>query len=748
MNAWNDWLLKFKKIKKEAFRYFKKIIEFGENPTPVYLQMQTEECGAAALGIILEYYGRYIPLEELRVSCGVSRDGSKAINMIKAARNYGLKAYGARGEIEDLKTLKLPVVVFWQFNHFVVVEEIQEEEIYINDPASGRRTVTPHEFNRSFTGIILIFEPGPHFQPGGHRPNILESLKERLQGSKRTIGFLVLASLAFIFPGIIIPGFSKIFIDDILVKGIKNWLPLLLVGLLLTALLRGIISWLQNYHFLRFHIKIMLSSSAKLVSHIFRLPIVFFEQRYIGDLEDRIESNDRIASLISTDISGSVVGILTIFFYAIVMFLYDWSLTLIGITAVALNATLLYLVSKKLFTSSLIYLQESGKLSGVELSGIAAIETIQSSSLDNHFFQRLTGQHAAVIQTEQKIKLYHQALSTLPQIVSGLMTVFILGLGSLRIIKGDLSVGTLVAFQSLLMSFTEPVNTLLNVGTKIQEIKGDFTRMDDVMHHHEEPRLQIRASQKTSTKITSHALQMNNISFGYSELDPPFIQDFSFVLPKGGQVALVGATGSGKSTIIKLLTGLYTPWSGDINIMGNALSTFSQQELSHLLALVDQEILLFEGSIRDNLTLWDESIKEDEIIEACQTALIWETIKQREKLLESLLEPNGKNLSGGERQRLEIARALLQRPSILIMDEGTSALDNITEQKLMTHLKKQGFSLLLVTHRLSTIQSSDEIIVLEKGSVIERGTHQSLMKEGGKYVELMRMQNEGLGEGQ
>lgn len=711
--------------------------------TPLVLQMETSECGAAALGIILAYYGRYVPLEELRVACGVSRDGSKAINMVKAARLYGLIAQGVRGEPETLPELKFPFIVFWQFNHFVVVEDIQPDLIFINDPAIGRSAISPKEFNRSFTGIVLEFEPGPDFKPGGAPPNIYNSIEERLKGSKLAIIYIILASLTLVFPGIVIPGLSKVFIDEILVQQQYNWLVLLLLGIFLTALLRSLLEFLLEYHIIRLHLKVMLSQSARFLWHCLRLPIAFFEQRTAGDIESRIASNESMASLIADDISKSAVEVFNLILYAIVMFLLDWRLSVIGIIATSFNAVLLYFASDRLQNINRVYVQEEGKLAGLEMNMLAAIETVKSSALDNHLFKRLTGNHAKIIQTEQGIELTHLVLLNLPLFISGFCMALILGVGSFRIMEGFLTVGTLVAFQSIYQSFNEPIHTLLGVGSKIQEIRGEIIRLDDVQKQACDPRYLITEEvNEASKEMCFDAEQMpptlliQDLSFGYSPLDPPILENISLSLAPGQRIAVVGETGAGKSTLLKLIAGFYEPWQGEILIGNQNLKSLTPSELASLVSFVDQDIVFFEGSLRDNLTLWDDSIHDEQLIKACQDAEIWEVIESRDKMLDTAILENAQNFSAGERQRLEIARALVHNPKILILDEGTSSLDSITEYKIQKNLRNRSLSLFFITHRLNVIQKSDNIIVIEQGKIIEQGSHEQLMRQEGKYREL------------
>lgn len=703
--------------------------------TPTVLQMEAAECGATALGIILGYYGRFVPLEELRVACGVSRDGSKAVNMLQAARKYDLIATGAQGDIDTLKELEYPFIIHWSFNHFVVVEGMDKHRVYLNDPARGRRAVFYTEFSKAFTGIILLLKPGPLFKPGGTKPSIWRSLKKRLARTKNDLVFLLLASIAVTLPGMIIPGFSKIFIDEILVQGLNNWLILLLTGLFLTAGLRAIMSWLQQTYLLNLEIKLILMGSAQFLHHVLRLPLLFFDQRYAGDILERVEANDRIATLLSGDLNNSIVGLISMVFYAIIMFLYDWKLTLIGLFFAFCNFVILYLVGQRLQDNSRRFLQERGKLSGIEINGLQVIETLKTMGLEDRFFKTWAGYHTKTINSQQELALLGQILQTLPALLTGLTNVIILGYGSYLIIQGQISVGTLVAFQSLLLMFNSPLLGLLGVGSKLQEIQGDIARLDDALTQPEDIRYGI--SRSTSEKTAEKGgLEFKNVSFGYSPLEPPIIKDFNLSLKPGSRIAIVGTTGSGKSTLVKLACGLYQPWEGSIVINDEPLDTISPERLSKLLSFVDQDVFLFEGNVSDNLTLWG-SAPDADLKRATHDAAIDDVIQNRPNHFESPVLEKGANFSGGERQRLDIARALVKNPAILILDEATASLDAVTELNIMNNLKNKNYSLIMIAHRLSAIRDFDNIIVLNKGSIVEQGTHEGLLSINGHYARLI-----------
>lgn len=708
--------------------------------TPTILQMEVAECGAAALAIILAYYGRYESLATLRIACGVSRDGSKAINMLRAARQYGLHAQAVKAEPGILPELNFPLIAFWEFNHFVVIEGIDAKKVYLNDPATGPRTVSHEQFDSSFTGIILLFEPTKNFQPGGQKDTLQNSLGSRLKGSEKALFYVVFISLMLVIPGILIPGFSKIFIDEVLIQHLSGWLIPLLWGMVLTVLLRVALTWLQQIHLLRLQLKFAITTSAQFLWHILRLPLTFFTQRFAGDISTRLAANDRIATLLSGDLSTSLVSIIAMGFFAIMMFLYDWSLTLLGIFAAFLNATFLWYVAHGIQNNSRRLQQEVGRLTGIEMIGLQGIETLKAISAEDDFFQKWAGYHAKIINSQQKIALYSRTLLVLPQLITGLTTVAVLSLGGWQVMSGYLTIGSLVAFQSLLASFNEPLITLLGFGNKLQEIRADLTRVDDVLLHPEDVRLSIKEKKIISDQFRDKSpiqLELRNLSFGYSPLDPPLLSDINLHISSQARIGIVGASGSGKSTLAKLICGLYQPWLGEILLNHQTLSTIPTEVLSSSLAFVDQDIFLFEGTLRENLIMWNPSISGIDIKSAIQDACLEPIISTRNGGLDSWVISDGANFSGGQRQQMEIARALTTLPSLLILDEATSALDIKTEHSILHNLKQRRMTLIIITHRLSTIRDCDEIIVLDQGRIVERGTHEKLFQQKGYYRKLM-----------
>jgi NHLM bacteriocin system ABC transporter peptidase/ATP-binding protein len=708
--------------------------------TPTVLQMEAVECGAAALAMILGYYGRIVPLEKLRLDCGVSRDGSKAINVVKAARQYGLNAKGFRQEPETLRQLPLPMILFWNFNHFVVFEGIKGKKVFINDPASGPRVISWEELDQSFTGVVLTFEPGPDFTRGGEKRSLFKALRKRLRGSQMVLTYVILTGLFLVVPGLVIPAFLKIFIDNILVEKMTGWIKPLLIGMGMVALLQISLTWLQQRYLLRMQTKLALSTSAQFFHHVLRLPIEFFTQRFGGEIGSRVQINDKVAQLLSGQLSTNILNGLMIVFYAALMFQYDRILPLAGIAVVLLNLMALKLASRKRVDLNQRLLQEQGKLVGTAMSGLQMIETLKATGSESDFFAQWSGYQAKVLNAQQDFGLTTQLLSNVPTLLAAVNNIVILGLGGLRIMLGYLSMGDLVALQSLMTSFISPISELVTLGGKLQEAQGDMNRLDDVLQYPVDHQFtEQHPKQETATeriRLAGH-LQLKNVTFGYSRLEKPLIEGFSLKLKPGDRVALVGGSGSGKSTVAKLVTGLYEPWDGEVLLDGKPRSTTDRHLIINSLAMVDQEIFLFEGTIRENLTMWDETVGDSTLIQAAKHACIHEDIAARVNGYDSMVHEDGSNFSGGQRQRLEIARALVANPTILVLDEATSALDPTTEKIIDDNLRWRGITCLIVAHRLSTIRDCDEIIVLDRGRVVQRGTHKEMVDAEGEYARLI-----------
>jgi NHLM bacteriocin system ABC transporter peptidase/ATP-binding protein len=704
--------------------------------------MEAVECGAAALGIILGYYGRVVPLEELRAACGVSRDGSKASNIVKAARGYGLTARGYKKEPDELRALEPPFIAFWHFSHFLVIEGFGRRGVYVSDPASGRRVATYDEFDQAYTGVVLTFEPGPDFRKGGSRPSLVAAMRKRLRGSEWALAFVVLASLGLVVPGIVIPIFSQIFVDQYLVQGSRDIILPLLIGMLLTAFLRAALTWLQLHYLLGLQTKLAISMSSTLFWHTLRLPIEFYDQRYAGEVGSRVTINDRIAQLLSGQVATTALNVITVLFYVVVMFQYDIILTLIGVFFAALNFVALRFVSRTRTDTNQRLLLEQGKLTGVSMGGLQSIESLKATGSESDFFVRWAGLEAKLLEAQQELGTRTQVVSGVPAMLTALATAAVLGVGALRVMSGDITIGMLVAFQSLMASFMAPIGQMVTLGTTLQESRGDLSRVEDVLRYEPDPQVPAKIAseeeipQDMPAELSGY-LQLRDLTFGYSRLDAPLIEGFSLTLEPGSRVALVGASGSGKSTVAKLVSGLYPPWKGEILLDGQPRANVPHDLLTSSLAMVDQDISLFEGTVKENLTLWDHTITQSSLVRAARDACIHNDVAARKGGYESEVEEDGGNFSGGQRQRLEIARALVDDPTIVIFDEATSALDPTTESEIDDNIRRRGCTCLIIAHRLSTIRDCDEIIVLDRGKVVQRGTHEQMRDVDGPYARLI-----------
>ncbi len=734
--------------------------------TPTVLQMEAVECGAAALGIILGYYRLFVPLAELRRECGVSRDGSKASNILKAARNYGLEAKGFKKELEQLKNLSPPYIAFWNFNHFLVVEGFSKDRVYLNDPASGLRTVSLQEFDQGYTGVVLVMKPGREFKKGDRIPNKFFSLWQRLQGSLGALFYCVVAGFLLTVVGLAVPIFSQIFVDDILVEQRQDWLRPLLLAMAIASFLQGWLTLLRLRYLRRLKVKLSVGMSSRFLWHILHLPVSFYAQRFAGEISDRTTLNDQVADVLSGKLATTAIDAVMVIFYALVMLQYDWILTAIAISFAAINVFTLQWISRQRVDANQRLIQDYGKAAGTSIAALQSIETIKASGLESDFFSRWSGYYTKAINSQQELGVTNQTFSVLPTLLSALSSMLLLVVGGLRVMDGHLSIGMLIAFQGLMHSFQEPVNNLVNFGSILQELEGNLIRLDDVLNNpitvgagltnnpslHQTTSINPPPSEKitnyqlpiTNYQLLQGYIELRNITFGYSRLEPPLIENFNLSIKPGQRVALVGGSGSGKSTIAKLVSGLYQPWTGEILFDGTPREQIPQEIIANSVAMVEQEILLFGGSIRDNLTLWDATIPDKNLIQACQDAAIADVILSIPGGLDGELIEGAANLSGGQRQRLEIARALVNKPSILIMDEATSALDAETEKIIDENLRRRGCTCIIVAHRLSTIRDCDEIIVLEGGKVVQRGTHQQLWQVEGVYSRLIRTEGEAL----
>jgi NHLM bacteriocin system ABC transporter peptidase/ATP-binding protein len=707
---------------------------------PVIMQMEALECGAACLAMVLAYYKKWIPLEQVRLDCGVSRDGSNALNILKAARAYGLAAKAFRYDVKAVKEkARYPAIIHWNFNHFVVLCGFSKDKAYINDPGSGNIEVSMAEFDKAYTGICLSFTPTDTFEPSGRRESVLNFALRRLRGTLVPVVFVMLTGVLLAFSGILSPVFSRIFLDNVLSGENSGWLAPLLLAMAGLLAFHIIVSAINDIYLLKIKGKLAIVSNASFLWHTLRLPMSFFSQRLAGDISERQTSNDKIAKTLISKLAPVLLNLMLLVFYLTVMLRYSVLLTGIGIAAIALNTILARYISQKRLNITRTVMRDRGKLSAVTVSGIDMIETIKASGAENGFFERFAGNHAAVNKSEVNFAVTSQFLGAIPALIQQLSGVAILAAGVWLIMAGEFSVGMLLAFQSFMLAFLNPVNELIETGQRVQEMRSSMERIDDVMRYKPDVSdSEDEADTEELAKLTGK-IEMRNVTFGYSRLAEPLVKDFSLSMEAGAKVAFIGSSGCGKSTLAKLISGLYEPWEGEILFDGKPRKEIPRPVLTGSLSVVDQDIILFEDSISDNIKLWDASIEDYEMILAARDAQIHEDIILRGGY-DCKVSEGGRNFSGGQRQRFEIARVLAQDPAIIILDEATSALDAKTEYDVTKAIKDRGVTCIIVAHRLSTIRDCDEILVMDKGIVVERGTHEELYGQDGLYKQLISME--------
>ena len=705
--------------------------------TPTIYQMEATECGAASLTMVFGYYGKFLPLEQMRIETGVSRDGCNAKNILRAARKFGMEAKGYKKSLEGLLEMEAPCIIHWNFNHFVVWEGVQGKYAYINDPAMGRRKLTMEELDDCYTGVVLAFQPTESFEKSKKKKTLMSFIKKRLKGQTGTITALFTIGLLMVFPGMVIPVFSQFFIDEIISAGHDDWMSVFLAVMAFTVLFKQGLTYYRGMLLQRFQNKMALTSAHEFLSHMFRLPMSFFDQRYSGDLAQRVDNNNNVSTFLAGELAETVLNIFVAAFYLILLLVYSPLLTLIGIFNVVFNLVVVKLSSNSISSMTMKFQQDQGKLVGSLFAGLNITATLKASGAESGYVSRIQGNYAKTTLLEQKIGKRQEILNAIPTAANEITSVLVLMLGGLLVIKGNLTAGMLVAYTSLLDSFTDPVNKLVQFVQKIQTLKADMSRVEDIMKYEEDDKFKETKKVPMTMKLEG-VVDLEDISFGYSILENPLVEGFNFHLNSGSSIAFVGASGCGKSTVSKIVSGLYLPWGGEVRMDGVPVANIPKEILSSSISTVSQEITLFSGTIKDNLTMWNKSVMDVDIVKAAKDACIHDVITSKPGAYDFKLAEGGSNLSGGQRQRLEIARALVTNPSILIMDEATSALDPVVEKEIIDNIKRRGCTCVIVAHRLSAIRDCDEIIVMDRGKIVQRGTHEELAEVDGHYQRLIQ----------
>ncbi len=705
---------------------------------PTILQAEIMESGAAALAMVLAFYGCWVPLEKLRQECGISRDGSKIENILKAAQKYKCSAEIHEGNVENLKGQNFPLIAAFKNSRFVVVEDFSENEVRINNPERGQEFISLEKFKDSYDEKFIALKPSADFQKMGQPYDVGSAVVAKLIEDKNAMIFIFLLGLCMILPGLALPVFQQIFLDEILTLKHVDWAGNLFVAMLIAFALTAIMNWVRAAILTNWQKKLTLADSNKFFWHVLKLPLAFFQQRYSADIAARIQFNEINARVLSGFAAPASLDVFIAIFYLLLLLQYSISMTIIGLLASFVNIGLIMYLRQRLTDFEMRIQKDKGRSFGVIMNGLSTIESVKANGTEMDLFAQWAGYHASITSASQEKQFFTAKVKFLPQLLTSITGALIMTVGGFSIMEGVMTAGIYVAFTNLLAKCQEPLQKLLLFNSTLRYTEMRMRNLDDVLRY---PVDDLNYPEKQDIKFSGFRLSgevtLKNISFGYNPLDPPLIENFNMHLEPGHCVAIIGVSGSGKSTLAKIIVGLYEEWSGEILFDGVKRREISRAVIVNSLSSVDQDIFQITGTVRENISLFDNSISKEDVIRAAKDACIHDDIIKLSGNYEAEVAEGGVNFSGGQRQRLEIARALANNPSILILDEATSALDPLTEQKCLENIRRRGCTCIIIAHRLSTIRDADEIIVLNRGKVVERGTHRDMIKNDGAYRRLI-----------
>ncbi len=711
-------------------------------PVPTINHMAEVECSAASLAMVLAHDGKWVPLSDLRHTLGISRDGATALDIVKGAEKYGLKSGGTIGGFDKLQGVAVPAIIWIRRSHFVVLEGAHDGKFYINDPGSGRYKFNAQQMQEQFSDAVLWFSPGPDFKKTGHPFRVIPALGAWLRHSLRGTIFAIIVGLLVMLLGLALPPLSELIVNNYFTANDDTVVPTVITALIAIGLLRGGLAITQYGVLTRLQVKFSLVGSARFLDHLLRMPILFYMQRAAGDLSQRVTYNVGVAQLLATQLASAGIAIIGLLGFVILLFHYQWMIALIVVLLSLINVVILQVVLSRRRSAQSLVTHAQNNLRGTTVSAVRSIETIKSTGTEDDIFTSLSGQQSQYISAETRLVNATAVVGSAPTTLFALSSATILIFGGALVIAGDFSFGALLAMQTIAININSPIQTLMATGSQLQVITANLQSLDDVLKVSEDPQL-TEAGNADPQEPAGH-LELKNVTFGYSTTKAPVIENFSLELKPGARVALVGVSGAGKSTIGNLAAGLLRPWGGEVLVDGKPITDYKEGALAGVMAKVDQDIILFEGTVRQNITLWDEAVPDSYVVDALDAAQILPDVLARTGGIKTRVSEDGRNFSGGQCQRLEIARALATKPRIMILDEATSALDTTSEANVDAALRARGLTCLIIAHRLSTIRDSDEIIVLGRGGVVmERGTHTELLEQHGEYYRLVGQAGDG-----